>query len=462
MDKNSKFIKVKEALDQKSPSLCLAKWLQVTIHMQNGLTHSCHHPVAHWIPLREVEKNPSALHNTKFKKFQRKLMLNGTRPQECDYCWKIEDANPDNFSDRVYKSADEWALPHFDEVAASDSTENINPTYVEVSFGNECHFKCAYCSPMVSSAILTEYQKFGNYASLPYFDLTLLKNQKAYPYTKDEFNPYVDAFWKWWPELSEKIEVFRITGGEPLLNPNTFQFLEAIIQKPLPKLDLAINSNLSIPESSLKKFVNLSKQIVDGNLVKKYEIYTSLDTFGPQAEYIRFGLDLEKFEKNVRYVLENLPNVKLIFMCTFNLFSVPQFESFLKFMKDLKLQYKMTDYTSRVQLSISYLRYPKFQAANVLPLDFIPMVEKSLDFMLRNSLTPDGFEVFSEFETSHLRRIIEWLKNNELTDEQRLAYQKELMRFVREYDARKQTSFHETFPELSPFMKGLEESVANE
>ena len=57
---------MREKLDSKSPSLCLAKWTQVTLHLQNGHTQSCHHPSTHKIPLEELEANPSALHNTKF------------------------------------------------------------------------------------------------------------------------------------------------------------------------------------------------------------------------------------------------------------------------------------------------------------------------------------------------------------------------------------------------------------
>ena len=87
-----KFEKTKKQLDSVSPSFCLAKWQQVTIHLQNGHTHSCHHPQTHKIPLEEIKENPSALHNTEYKKQQRKLMLEGKRPDECSYCWKVEDS----------------------------------------------------------------------------------------------------------------------------------------------------------------------------------------------------------------------------------------------------------------------------------------------------------------------------------------------------------------------------------
>ena len=102
-DKN--FSTVKKALDAKGPGFCLAKWNQVTMHLGTGMTHSCHHPPTHKIPLEELKENPTALHNTKFKKEQRKAMLNGKRPAECEYCWRVEDeAVENNFSDRARKS----------------------------------------------------------------------------------------------------------------------------------------------------------------------------------------------------------------------------------------------------------------------------------------------------------------------------------------------------------------------
>ena len=83
---------VKEQMDGISPSFCAAKWYNVSIWLGNGRTASCHHPLAHSIPEKELKRNPSALHNTLFKKERRKEMLEGERPSECSYCWTAEDA----------------------------------------------------------------------------------------------------------------------------------------------------------------------------------------------------------------------------------------------------------------------------------------------------------------------------------------------------------------------------------
>ena len=73
--------KAKEQLDAISETMCYAKWTQVSMHLTNGKTHSCYHPPTHDIDLDELKQNPTALHNTKEKKEQRRQMLAGERPK---------------------------------------------------------------------------------------------------------------------------------------------------------------------------------------------------------------------------------------------------------------------------------------------------------------------------------------------------------------------------------------------
>jgi len=77
---------IKKKLDSVGPSLCLAKWKQVSLHLATGMNNSCYHPPLHRIPVEEIARTPSALHNTSHKKQQREMMLRGERPSECQYC----------------------------------------------------------------------------------------------------------------------------------------------------------------------------------------------------------------------------------------------------------------------------------------------------------------------------------------------------------------------------------------
>jgi len=128
---NSNLVEVKNKLNNVGCGFCLAKWTQVTMHLHNGLTHSFHHPTPHKIPLSELSRNPTALHNTQEKKRARKEMLSGKRPKECNYCWNVED-NSNMLSDRIFKSEEPWSWEYYNEIKNINYRENYNPKYVEV------------------------------------------------------------------------------------------------------------------------------------------------------------------------------------------------------------------------------------------------------------------------------------------------------------------------------------------
>ena len=75
-------------------------------------------------------------------------------------------------------------------------------------------------------------------------------------------NPYVEAFWQWFPEIYRKLRVFRMTGGEPLMDRNTFKVLDYVNENPHGQLELSITSNMCPPDQKLfDKFVEKVKAI---------------------------------------------------------------------------------------------------------------------------------------------------------------------------------------------------------
>lgn len=450
---NDELLKVRDKLNNVSSCFCLAKWFQVTIHLQNGQTHSCHHPGTHKINLTELATSNSALHNTAYKKLQRLKMLNGERPEECSYCWKIEDSHKDNISDRTLKSAESWALPDFQEAVDKPWSFNHNPRYVEVSFGHACNFKCMYCIPSISSSIMSEYMEFGHYPELPHYSLESLKAAGVMPIPKDDHNPYVEAFWKWWPDLIKDLKVFRITGGEPLINPNTFKFLEFIKDNPQPELSFSINSNLGIPDVQLDKVIDLMQDILKDKKVKNFELYTSVDTHGKHAEYIRFGLNYKKYLENIEKVLSSLPETtKIIIMCTYNALSVVGFRSFLEDIIKLKKKYYLKgNNETRLILDMPYLKDPQFMSLAVLTEDFWPIIKSDLEFMREHArLDQEGVIPFSDYECRKMERIYNWCLSMEETVE-RGYFRSMFHTYFKEYDRRRNVNFAEVFPEMKDF-----------
>src|SRR3989344_4453330 len=121
---------IKNKLQETSSSFCLAKWLQVSLHLQTGGTHSCHLNPRHRIPSEKLETNPSGLHNTETNQLHRQQMLDGIRPKDCSYCWDIEDTPGNHWSDRIIKSSDTWARPSLEKIISLKGNQNLDPTYL--------------------------------------------------------------------------------------------------------------------------------------------------------------------------------------------------------------------------------------------------------------------------------------------------------------------------------------------
>lgn len=429
---NEKIERIKNAPN----GFCLAKWYQVTIDLSRGYTHSCHHPERHKIPLEEVLKDPSALHNTYFKMLQRKLMLEGSRPPECEYCWKIEDTSGNHISDRLIKSTDDWAYDHLDETLNSSWDKKVKPTYVEVIFSSECNLNCAYCMADVSSSIEREMAKFGPYP--------VTSNQHRMPRENElkDNNPYIRAFWLWFPEIVSTLKIFRITGGEPLLSKETFKVLDYLENNPAPNLELAINTNLSYSSVQLQKFLSHVKVLKAKNAIKSFNVFTSLDGFDQQSTYIRKGLDLNKFKENISLIALSLPETEIVLMCTYNILSITSFRFLLDWVQELKSK------NIKITLDISYLKEPEYLRANLANDTLKNKMQEDLSYMKTH---------FTNYESKKYERIVDWVVTNP-PDEKKLSYQADFYAFINEFDKRFNTEFLSIFPTYESFFKTCEKS----
>lgn len=463
-EKSDEFKNTKDALDKVSPSFCLAKWNQVSLHLGAGLTHSCHHPSPHKIPLEELAVSPHALHNTKFKKEQRKMMLEGKRPKECDYCWRTEDAKGDNtvYSDRITKSADNWARPHLERVASMPWDANVYPTYLEVSFDTLCNFKCMYCSPAFSTTWKQEIQEFGPYVlpNITLHSLDYLKQVGQFPIPVHEDNPYIDAFWEWWPNAVPHLSVFRITGGEPLMSKQVYRVLDYLIENPQPQLEFNINSNLGVPEELMERFLKKMKIIQERKCVKMFKLYTSNEGHGKKAEYIRHGLNYDYWLKNCHRVLAEIPDSHLTIMAAFNALGLTSFKQMMNDVIDMKLKYTVQPVRKHpVSLDVAYIRWPEFLSAWILPKDFLPILEDCVSHAYKNPHVlfwpPMCGNGFYDYEINRIERLFYVVRDEmnilEVDHDKRKLLRSQFYEYITEYDRRKGTNFVETFPEYESF-----------
>lgn len=422
--------------DEISPTFCSAKWHMVTLHLAQGETHSCYHPWTHKVPIEEIQINPGAIHNTNFKKSQRKLMLEGTRPKECQYCWNMEDLG--NISDRVIRNAEVWAKDDLDIFKGYTGDEDVFPRHVEVSFSTTCNLKCSYCNPTVSSKWLEEVQKHGGYKTSTQFNDYIKPNQPL-PFILDkEHNPYVEAFWKWLPDAYTHMRILRVTGGEPLLSKHTFTLMDFISKNPNPNVEFIVNSNLCVPDKIVDELIDSAKAMVLNNAISSFKLFASLDSVGKQAEYQRYGLDFEQFKRNVIRVLEEVPKGRVSFTCTFNVFSVPKVKEFMEYMKSL-----IDVYGDRINFDTPYLRYPPHQCIQILPNSYDRYLAVAQRYMESAG--------FKSLPIEKIKRLRSYMANVTMTKEEINTYRKDFVIFVDEHDKRRGTNFSKVYPELIDF-----------
>ena len=449
IDFKSKFLSDAEIAQQKldtvSPSMCLAKWKQVSLHLTNGWNNSCYHPPLHPIDSSKLIADPSALHNTEHKKQQRKLMLEGKRPKECSYCWAMEDKG--KLSDRHYRSGEPWAMVDFERIIASDWDAPITPSYVEVNFNNACNLSCSYCSPQFSSTWMQETKRHGAYPTAVPHNAPEHFEGANRPIPVREHNPYVEAFWKWWPELYPELKHFRMTGGEPLMDKNTYRVFDYVLENPKPDLHLNTTSNFSVEQKLWDRYKTYLQKLCTEGTLEHFMQYVSVDGWGKQAEYIRHGLDFDLMWTRVHEYLNDVPNRNsLTFIITMNNLSVTSLKTLLENILELREKYSNT--YQRVWFDTPVLREPAWQSLQILPESYIVLLEECLNFMRENEETENTrFKGFKDYEIARMDRDIAWMKT-ELSVQQLENNQADFYRFFQAHDDRRGTDFESVFPEM--------------
>jgi len=353
----SKFLSAAEQMKQDlGPALCLAKWKQVSLHLPTGLNNSCYHPPLHAIDAEAIKTNPGALHNTEHKKQQRVIMLKNEKPSECSYCWNIE--AHDQLSDRHYRSGEPWAAEAYDTIKNSTGEENdVVPSYVEVNFNHACNLACSYCSPQFSSSWQAEADRWGGYPTSTIHNDPSHFTGRNRPIPARDANPYVDAFWEWWPELYPQLKHFRMTGGEPLMDRNTYKVFDYVLAMPNPELHLNVTSNFSVEPALFERYLGYVKNLCNTN-IEHFMQYVSLDSGNwKHAAYIRHGLDPRRLSHYVERYLTEVPyRNSLTFIITMNNLSVLGLQSQLDWILSLRRAHSTT--YQRVWFDTPLLRTP--------------------------------------------------------------------------------------------------------
>jgi hypothetical protein len=266
----------------KTATACQLKWVWSTIFLTEGKTASCHRTNKH-----KFDYNTFNFHNTPEKIRDRELMLQGHWPEQgCEYCKKIEESG--GSSDRI-TNLDFWEFDQPKELQIEPSAKLVTPKILEIYFNNTCNLKCTYCGPWFSSLWNDELKRHNDYNEIFVVDENLEHNkQKCFNWLKSNIH-----------ELYQ----LNVLGGEPLYQEEFDQLLDILEEVPAPNLTLTFFSNLAVAQDKLVQKINRIEKLKNQGHIKRLIITASLDCWGAEAEFARFPMNLNLWEKNFNYIL---------------------------------------------------------------------------------------------------------------------------------------------------------------
>ena len=397
-----------------SKTACQLKWTWSTIHFWDGTTNSCHRVNSGTIDVT----NFGSFHNTPKKLEDRRLMLDGQWPMGgCEYCKKIEDAG--GVSDRLMQlTVPDLVPPELDH----DTTAiNVTPRILEVYFDNTCNMSCVYCWNVFSSKIEQENIKFGP------FEQGGVKIDNHGSKIKN-YDQLLDAFWSWMRLHVHTLARLHVLGGEPFYQKQFDQCLDFFEQHPCPDLEFNVVSNLMIDQTKLQKHIQRIKSLVARRHLKRFDLTCSIDCFGPEQEYVRYGLDLQQWRENFEYLVKE----KWIYLNinqTLSCLTIKTVPELLKYINSLSTDRKINQFFSTTVFTYDFL-HPNVFGAEYFDRDF----EKILNLM--PTQTDRQQEAYK-----YMQGIQAEINKNTRND----TGLKKLKIFLDEIDRRRNLNWHKTF-----------------
>lgn len=427
------FDETKNKLNAVNNYFCIAKITDQTLRLDAGITYACHKAPQIQIDEHELEKNPFAIFNPAELKKQKTNMLQGIKNSGCSYCWVREDAN---IVSRRFEYGAIYMAQHGSNIIEQIIQQGANhyPTELTISFNNTCNFKCIYCNADFSSRWAHEINSYG---SLTVVDSGKVSNKNVYELEQGK-NPYIKAFWKVLQEMSDHFKKITITGGEPLLNKDTFKLLQLVTTT---NIEVSLISNLTVKEKLINKLINYLKTYTKK---QTFILKTSIECTGDKTEYVRFGMNFKLYDTNLRLVLDTVKNYNInaqIKICmTHNALSVTDIKNMFVYMQELREKYG-----NLIQFTNNVLTFPSCLNIRILPT---LMKTNIIDFIKTN--------VNHAWVTDLEKQ--QWV---ELCDYMELPidnYEKQLKNFkqsIINLDSRRKLNFVKTFPELKNFYESI-------
>jgi len=164
------------------------------------------------------------------------------------------------------------------------------------------------------------------------------------------------------------VKKIYFAGGEPLLMPEHWQILDKLVEQKRFDVKLSYNTNCSTLEYGKKNVIDYWKQWQLGKL----EVWPSIDEIGERAELIRSGTVWSKVESNL-IELAKYDNIILRPGMTIGAWNVNRLPEIITYLTDLgviRRHPKIFKYINYNNFFINLLDHPKHYHVSILSDDY--------------------------------------------------------------------------------------------
>lgn len=329
---------------KKNPNFCLAPWTHTFISPQSerrlccasrempsyvqqyidqdggDMTSKAYQPISldeHW--------------NSEYMKSIRLKMMAGIDVPECEVCQSQRlhiHTYRDYFTSHLYPHL----LDKVEDNTNEDGSTQWKPRSFDYRFSNLCSFKCRMCGEQLSSAWEQEKRQSGMWRPEDQPWMVPNEREKIDRFTEDVVEKEFDSA----VERGDIEEIYWV-GGEPTIWPKHWDTMEKITKKGDAKnVHVRYNSNLAIVSWKGK---HLFRDILPP--FKSYQMCASIDATGKIGEWIRTGLEWNKWSDNF---ISGLPFVQqrgpdsLVMDLTLTLPGLFDLENLLKYARSMNVK----------------------------------------------------------------------------------------------------------------------------
>lgn len=392
-----------------SPTSCKLKWTWSSVFLNTALTKSCYHN-----PASKFNTDTFDFHNIPIKVEDRRQMLNGEWPSGCSYCSKTEAVG--GKSDRQSQNEIPAHWPHNIDLVTK-------PKIVEVFFNNTCNLSCVYCSPALSSTWADETRKFGPIAVNP--------RSGSVEVNRDEYRQVVDGFFEWLATNKQDLERLHVLGGEPFLLTETDRLLDTLATA-TSRLELNLVSNLMIPSHIFQRKVDKLVALVNNKHLSSVVIMASIDGWGAEVDFQRWGIDRELWLTNFNILL-NTQEIKLDINVALTCLTIPSLPALIT-------KWNEWNQVKPVGLQGTRVFEPSFLAPEVLPAHLNrPAFEQAINLIPEDT----WYKRWSKERFSNLMAVFDKYPEGNVSE------MKRLQQYLNELGSRRSINWEEIFPNIS-------------